>query len=244
LRKDKRSVVCAKKQRPGGIMGFFGRIKECLGILYGSNLVMFQVVYGAWRLSRVPRPFVSIFGGARLSQESPYAMKANRLAQRLVEENVTVLTGGGPGVMHAANCGAIIPKNNGKGKSIGIGVSDLGEGVNPCVQEYFELKYFFARKWLLTRYASAFVVFPGGFGTMDELSEVLTLFQTRKMARVPIVLVGVEYWQPFITWVRAAVEADLISADELLFFTVTDDLEQTFCIVRDRCDDRVDNKKK
>lgn len=215
---------------------FFKRLGMCLEIFYRASKVMWQVLYGAWRLAIMPKPFVSIFGGARLSQESPYAMKANRLAQRLVEEDVTVLTGGGPGVMHAANCGAIIPKNNGKGRSVGIGVKDLGEGVNPCVQDYFELDYFFARKWLLTQYSSAFVVFPGGFGTIDELSEVLTLIQTKKLVRVPIVLIGVEYWKPFLEWARAAVESELIAADELLFFTVTDDLEEAFCIVRDRCD--------
>lgn len=218
-------------------MFFFSRLWVCIGIFYRAFKVMLQVVYGAWRLSKMQKPFVSIFGGARLSQESPYAEKANRLAQRLVENDITVLTGGGPGVMHAANCGAIIPKNNGKGKSVGIGVKDLNEGVNPCVQEYFELDYFFARKWLLTNYSSAFVVFPGGFGTLDELAEVLTLIQTKKLVQVPIVLVGTSYWEPFLRWVKVnAVGSDLIAQKELSFFTITDDMEEVFCIVRDRCD--------
>lgn len=216
---------------------FFKRIGMGLEILYRANKVMLQVVYGVWRLSRFPKPFVSVFGGARLSQESPYATQANQLAQRLVDENISVLTGGGPGVMHAANCGAIIPKVGGRGKSVGIGVRDLGEGVNPCVQEYFELDYFFARKWLLTQYSSAFIVFPGGFGTIDELSEVLTLIQTKKLGRVPIVLVGTEYWEPFVAWAREqAMRNELISPQDLKLFTVTDDMEQVFCIVRDRCE--------
>ena len=188
-------------------------------------------------MSKLQKPFVSIFGGARLSQESPYAMKANELARRLVEHNVSVLTGGGPGVMRAANCGAVKPTNGGKGKSVGIGVKDLGEGRNPCVQEYFELNYFFARKWLLTRYSSAFIVFPGGFGTMDELAEVLTLIQTKKLAHVPIVLVGVDYWKPFMKWVHdSAISHDLIEKEDLKLFTVTDDMEEAFCLVRDECD--------
>lgn len=216
---------------------FFGRIWMCLKIFYRGIKVQLQVVYGAWHLSRLQKPFVSIFGGARLSQESPYAEKANQLAQRLVENNISVLTGGGPGVMHAANCGAIEPKNGGRGRSVGIGVKDLGEGKNPCVQEYFELDYFFARKWLLTRYSTAFIVFPGGFGTMDELAEVVTLIQTKKLERVPIILFGTKYWDPFMKWVTdEALVHDLIAEKDLKLFTVTDDLEEVFCLVRDQCD--------
>ncbi len=216
---------------------FFRRLWMCTKIFYGAFRVLFQVVRGAWHLSKLQKPFVSIFGGARLSQESPYAMQANELARRLVDHDVSVLTGGGPGVMHAANCGAIKPRNGGKGRSVGIGVKELGEGRNPCVQEYFELDYFFARKWLLTRYSTAFVVFPGGFGTMDELSEVLTLIQTRKLDRVPILLVGKEYWDPFMEWVKdEAIVHDLISKKDLELLTVTNDLEQVFCTVRDECD--------
>jgi len=215
---------------------FFNRLRECGGIFYPLFKVLMQVVYGAWHLSKLQKPFVSIFGGARLSQESVYAQQANELAQRLVEHDISVLTGGGPGVMHAANCGAFTPTNGGKGKSVGIGVKDLGEGRNPCVQEYFELDYFFARKWLLTRYSVAFIVFPGGFGTMDELSEVLTLLQTSKLPKVPIVLIGKEYWQHFMHWVEHAIEHDLILKQDLALFTVTDDLEQVFCLVRDECD--------
>ena len=216
---------------------FFSRLWMCTKIFYRGLKVQLQVVYGAWHLSKLQKPFVSIFGGARLSQESPYAEKANELAQRLVEHNVSVLTGGGPGVMHAANCGAIEPKNGGKGRSVGIGVKDLGEGKNPCVQEYFELDYFFARKWLLTRYSTAFIVFPGGFGTMDELSEVLTLIQTKKLERVPIILFGTSYWDSFMKWVTdEAIVHDLIAEKDLKLFTVTDDLEEVFCLVRDQCD--------
>lgn len=217
-------------------MKFFKRIGMCAGIFYRQFKVVLQVVYGSWRLSKMQKPFVTIFGGARLSQESSYAQKANQLAQKLVDHDISVLTGGGPGVMHAANCGAVKPRNNGKGRSIGIGVKDLGEGQNPCVQEYFELRYFFARKVLLTRFSVAFIIFPGGFGTMDELSEVITLIMTNKSPKVPVVLVGVDYWKHFISWLDNAVEHELIEKKTLELFTVTDDLEKVFSMVRDECD--------
>lgn len=214
----------------------FRRLKACTSVLWKMTRVSWQVVYGVWRLSKIKGPLVSIFGGSRLSQESEYAQQANDLAEKLVEKNISVVTGGGAGVMHAVNCGAIESKNSG-GKSIGIGVRDLGEGKNPCVQEYFELDYFFARKYLLTRFSKAFIIFPGGFGTMDELSELLTLMMTEKMKRSPIVLVGVDYWKPFMDWVNnSAVKNELIPKEDLGLFTVTDDMHQVFCIARDECE--------
>jgi len=212
------------------------RIKLALSVFWKMMRVSFQVVYGVWRMAKIKGPFVSVFGGSRLSQESPYAKQANDLAQKLVDEDISVITGGGQGVMYAANCGAIFSsKDGGEGKSIGIGVRDLNEKQNPCVHEYFELDYFFARKWLLTRYSKAFIVFPGGFGTMDEIAELLNLINTQKMPRVPIVLVGVDYWKPFMEWVKLAVESELIPDENANIFTVTDDMHNVFCIARDEC---------
>lgn len=171
-----------------------------------------------------------------MQKDDKYFLQAHELAEELVEHDISVLTGGGPGAMQAASCGAYQSKT-GKGKSMGISVTDLGEGKNPCTHDYLELDYFWARKWLLTRYSSAFAVFPGGFGTLDELAEVLTLIQTKKLARVPIVLVGVEYWQPFIDWMEdEAVAHGLLSQEDARYlFTVTDDLHETFCVLRDEC---------
>jgi uncharacterized protein (TIGR00730 family) len=213
----------------------FKRIRFCYRSFLSLFKVMFQLFYGIWRIGSIPRPMVSIFGGSRLKQSDYYAHQANTLAQRLVDNDLSVLTGGGPGIMEAANCGAIYSKR-GIGRSIGIGVRDLKEARNICVQEYLELDYFFARKWLLTRYSSAFVVFPGGFGTIDELSEVLTLMQTSSLPRVPIVLVGGEYWKPFMQWITdEAQRHGLIDSSELAFFTVTDDLDKVFDIIHTYC---------
>ncbi len=189
---------------------------------------MLQLLYGMWRMSRYSPPFISIFGGARLKQTDYYALKAHEIAQRFVNADVSVLTGGGPGIMEAANCGAIYSPR-GKGRSIGIGVRDLNEPSNICVQDFMLLNEFWARKWLLTRYSSAFIVFPGGFGTLDELSEVLTLIQTNKLPRAPIVLVGTEYWKLFMDWcVLEALHHGVIRQEEIDLLFVTDDLEEVF----------------
>ena len=118
-----------------------------------------QIIYGVWRVSKLPHPIISIFGSAKVGTADKYGM-ANLVASLLVEDGVSVLTGGGPGIMEAANCGAIGPKRKGAVKSIGIGVRGLNEPKNVCVEEYFELDYFFARKWLLTQYSTGFIVFP------------------------------------------------------------------------------------
>lgn len=221
---------------------FFGRISWCCGLFFRLIRVVFQIIYGAWQISKLPRPIVTIFGGARLSKKEPYWEIAHQLSNKLVEANISVITGGGPGLMEAASCGAI-PRLGGKGVSMGIGVKDLGEGKNTCVQVYCQLDYFFARKWLLTRYSNGFVVFPGGFGTLDELTEVLTLIQTKKLKRVPIVLIGVEYWKDFLAWINnEALQHGLIAPEHLTLFTLTDDLEEAFCLLRDACEIPVKKK--
>jgi uncharacterized protein (TIGR00730 family) len=213
------------------------RIRMCASLAYRFVHVFSQIIYGVWRVSKLPHPIVSIFGSAKITQADKYAQEANLIASLLVEEGVSVLTGGGPGIMEAANCGAISPKKKGAVKSIGIGVRGLNEPKNVCVEEYFELDYFFARKWLLTQYSTGFIVFPGGFGTMDELSEVLTLIKTHQMKRVPIVLVGKDFWHPFMQWVtEQAAPRGLIKPEDVKLFSVTDDPYMAFCFVQGKCE--------
>src|SRR5436190_16358907 len=119
--------------------------------------------------------------------------------------------------MEAASCGAT--SINHKGRIVGIGVKSLGEERNKCVENYFELDYFFARKWLLMYYSSAFVIFPGGFGTLDELAEILTLIQTKNLKVAPVVLIGVDYWREFVDWIhKAAVMNGMIEKENLRLF--------------------------
>ncbi len=189
---------------------------------------MGQLIYGMLRISRYAPPFVSIFGGSRLKQSDSYAVVAHEIAQRLVDADVSVLTGGGGGIMQAANCGAIYT-HRGKGRSIGIGVRDLDKEPNICVHDFIQLNQFWARKWLLTHYSAAFIVFPGGFGTLDELFEVLTLMQTRRTPKAPIVLVGTEYWKPFIDWcAQEAYEHGAVSKEDIDLFFVTDTIDEVF----------------
>ncbi len=211
------------------------RIMQCIGIFFRLQSVVSQQIYGAWRVSALPRPIVTIFGGSRFGQSDIYAKQAHELARMFADAGVSVLTGGGSGIMQAVNCGAIA-SGVGKGRTMGISVTNIGEVPNPCVQEYIELDYFYARKWLLTRYASGFVIFPGGFGTFDELGEVITLMQTGKSKRVPIILIGKEFWDGFMQWlIDQPCEHGLIARENLELFHITDDLQQAFCMVRDAC---------
>lgn len=211
------------------------RLYMCITLYFKLTRVSFQILYGVWKIAALSGPVVSIFGGARIGQGTKYFEKAHWIAQQMVAHDISVLTGGGPGIMEAASCGAIDVKT-GKGRSIGIGVENLGEARNPCVSEYFELNYFFARKWLLTQYSKAFVIFPGGFGTLDELFEILTLFQTKKMPTVPIVLVGISYWEPFVHWLEhKALVHGAIKKEDLGLIVLTDDLQKAVDIVLATC---------
>jgi uncharacterized protein (TIGR00730 family) len=203
---------------------------------------MYQTLYGFWRLSGVAKPYVSIFGSARLKNDDLYAKKAYDLARMLIESDISIVTGGAMGIMRAANCGAFESKVPHKKRSIGILVNGLGDDYksNTCVHDTFFVDYFFSRKWLMINYAMGFVFFPGGYGTLDELFEVLTLIQTGKLARVPIALVGVEFWTPLLQWFNNEVLAhNLLASGDLNFFMVSDDLEAIFCFMRNACNYKV-----
>lgn len=216
-------------------MMFFSRIKR-FAVLFGRLMyTMLQMLYGGWRITKLPQPIVSIFGSSRLKQHTPYTQKAHELGRRLMENGVSILTGGGPGIMEAAICGLKL-SGKGKGKSMGIGVRGLDENWNICAQDYFELEYFFARQWLLIQFSMGYVIFPGGFGTLNELADVLTLIQTKSLKKMPVVLIGKEYWDPLVDWIQnEALQHGAILKEELEFFYVTDDLDEAFCWVLGKC---------
>lgn len=216
-------------------MKFLRRVAACGALSWELLRIFLQLIYGAWRLSRLPDPMVSIFGGSRLAQTNIFFTKAHELGQRLISHGISVATGGGPGVMQAVSCGAAHVQHK-YARSIGIGVTSFSEERNPCVEDYFELDQFFARKWLLTHYSEAFVIFPGGFGTLDELNEILTLIQTKHIKRVPIILFGSQFWKPFMNWITSAMLKDgLVSKDDIELFIITDDIDQVFFLICDRC---------
>lgn len=199
--------------------------------------IFFQLMYGAWRISKFKCAPVTIFGGTHLTPESIYIKKARELSGMLAQIGIPVLTGGGPGIMEAANCGAEDMKKS-IVSTMGITVRGLDResGLNKCAQNNIVLDHFFARKWLLVNYSIGFAIFPGGFGTLDELAELLTLIQTKMRAKAPIVLIGKDYWAPLIDWINnSALKNNLISNADLDLFKVTDDVEEALSLLRAHC---------
>jgi len=181
-------------------------------------------------------PAVSIFGSARVGRSDPYYRLARRLAGRLAKEGFAVITGGGPGIMEAANRGA----QEAGGLSIGCNIElPFEQDPNPYVDLGIEFRYFFVRKTMFVKYAEAFVIFPGGFGTLDELFEALTLIQTGKVEHFPVVLVGRDYWRGLMRWlVGTALKQGKISPGDLELATITDDLDEVVRVIVDRRESR------
>ncbi|MCU0284352.1 MAG: TIGR00730 family Rossman fold protein [Candidatus Nanopelagicales bacterium] len=176
-------------------------------------------------------PAISVFGSARTPQDHPEYALAQRTAELLVEAGFAVITGGGPGIMAAANRGAW----QAGGTSVGLGIElPFEQGMNEWVDLGVNFRYFFARKTMFVKYAQGFVVFPGGFGTIDELFEALTLVQTGKVTTFPIILMGTAYWRGLLDWLTATMRADgKISARDLELIHVTDDPHEVVAILRD-----------
>ena len=209
---------------------FFKSIYAIVRLIVHMTVEYMRVVYGVWRLSKLKQPIVTVFGGSKIEQGHLYAQQAHQLGKMLIENDISVITGGGPGIMEAANCGAFDNEIDiNKARTIGIGVKGLeAERRNKCANEFIITKYFFTRKFLLTRYSTAFAVFPGGFGTLDELFEITTLMQTGHLERFPVVLINTLYWTDLILFIRnAEKEGMLLKKDADLIF-VTDSLEEAF----------------
>jgi uncharacterized protein (TIGR00730 family) len=185
--------------------------------------ILSEFVEGFDTLSDLP-PAVSVFGSARSRPGSPEWDLAERLGAALAKAGYAVITGGGPGVMAAANKGAAETQ----GLSVGLGIElPFEQGINEWVDIGIDFRYFFARKTMFVKYAQAFVVLPGGFGTLDELFEALTLVQTRKVTRFPVVLMGEAYWGGLIGWMRDTMLAEgKISPADLELLLLTDDVDR------------------
>jgi hypothetical protein len=177
-------------------------------------------------------PAVTVYGSARTDESDPEYARARRLAELLVERGYAVITGGGPGIMEAANRGAF----ERGGTSVGLNVALPREQVhNPYTTMHLQFRYFFVRKVMLVKYSTAFFVLPGGYGTLDELFECLTLIQTHKVEPFPVVLIGAEFWGGLVGWLKAqALKRKLVDAWDLDLFRVTDDIEEAVRMVEDR----------
>jgi uncharacterized protein (TIGR00730 family) len=175
-------------------------------------------------VDKIDRPAVSIFGSARIKEGSDEYEAARKVGKHFAELGWAVITGGGPGVMEAANRGA----KEGGGLSVGFNIELPHEqGSNPYIDISYTFKHFYARKVCFVKPAEGFVIFPGGFGTLDELFEALTLIQTGKAQNFPVVLIGTDYWGEMLDWVRAELLADgMISPEDLELLHATDDLDE------------------
>ena len=202
-----------------------------------------RLLVGMWHLTKVPQPAITVFGGSRIAADSIYAKKAAKLAELLALNKYSVITGGGPGIMEAANKGAYeAAKKLGIKKakvprSVGISLTSFSTEIrNKYVNDMILMRHFFARKWLLVRYSIGFVIFPGGFGTLDELFEVLTLEQTSKMQKLPVILIGKHYWGPLIYWAKKrALPAGLITEEDLKLIHVTSSVKEAVEIIKECC---------
>lgn len=176
-------------------------------------------------------PCVTVFGSARLDDDHPHVDLADRVGRSLAESGLAVMTGGGPGIMAAANRGA----HEAGGTSVGCAIQlPFEEEPNPHLDLWLEFRYFFVRKVMLVKYSVGFIVLPGGFGTLDEIFETATLVQTRKIKDFPIVLMGCDFWQPLIDFLRETmVTAGTVTADDVDRLVLTDDPEEAVRCVRE-----------
>ena len=191
----------------------------------------------SWRMFRIISEFtegfdrlsslgyaVSIFGSARLKEDNPYYQQSVEIAQRLGQEGFAIITGGGPGVMEAANKGAF----DSESKSVGLNIRLPQEQLpNPYQDMMLDYRYFFVRKVMFVKHSMGYVCIPGGFGTMDEFFESLTLMQTEKIYPMPLILFGVEYWQGLIDWMMTTmVPAGTVRESDFEYITLTDDMDE------------------
>jgi len=174
---------------------------------------------------------VTIFGSARVKPADPYYRAAVALGKGLARHDFAVITGGGPGIMEAANKGAL----SANGKSVGLNIELPHEQAgNRFVNVPIHFHYFFARKVCFVKYSMGFVFMPGGFGTLDEFFEIATLVQTQRISRFPLVLFGRDYWKGLIQWIKTSAERSrYIGPDDLELFTVTDDVPETIELILD-----------
>lgn len=197
--------------------------------------IMSELVEGFEALNNIG-PAVTIFGSARLEPGSVYYNKCLKVAESLARKGFAIISGGGPGIMEAANKGA----QNANGISVGLNIElPMEQAPNNFQDIRVEFRYFFVRKLMFVKYAVAYVIFPGGYGTMDELFEALTLIQTKRIRSFPVVLVGTEYWKGLIDWLKNTVlAAGAISPEDLDLMHIVDEPEDVVDIIIKRYRDR------
>jgi uncharacterized protein (TIGR00730 family) len=195
--------------------------------------IMSEFVAG-WNFLADVKKSVTFFGSARFPEDNRWYKEAQKLGRLLADEGFSVITGGGPGIMEAGNRGAT--EGGGPGDSFGVDIKlPFEQRVNPSVEKGEGFHYFFVRKVMLAYAAQAYVYFPGGFGTLDELTELVTLIQTKKISvKIPMILVGREFWTPFLTWIEKTVIGKYEAADraDMKIYQLVDTAEEALAIIK------------
>ncbi|MBE9504923.1 MAG: TIGR00730 family Rossman fold protein [Proteobacteria bacterium] len=227
-KKDKRRILALKDKEVREAQFLIDEFK--VGDTWRIFRIMSEFVEGFESLADMGSA-VSIFGSSRTKKGEPYYEKARLLGERMAKSDITVITGGGPGIMEAANKGAY----KAGGKSIGINIElPFEQKPNKYTTHLISMKYFFIRKVMLVKYSQAFIIFPGGFGTMDECFEALTLIQTMRIKPFPIILVGKEYWEGLLSWIRERMlEEKLIRESDYELIQLCDDTDDISRVVSD-----------
>ena len=184
---------------------------------------VFNQLIRSFRTLHFVGPCITVFGSARFKEDHPYYISAREFGKRIAEIGFTTMTGGGPGIMEAANRGAF--ENN--GFSVGCNIQlPFEQKANPYLNKSLTFEHFFVRKVILAKYSYAFIIMPGGFGTMDEFFETITLIQTKTVIQFPIVLFGKEYFQPLVEFIQFMAEKGTISKEDMNLVLVTDDMDE------------------
>lgn len=216
-------MTCENCNRKKNLLRDFG---QCFKIFleYARGLIKFRSL----------GPCITIYGSARLQEESKYYQLTVDLAKKLAETGFSVMTGAGPGIMQAANAGAY---STGKPRSAGCSIFiPYEEFSNPFLNFHHHCHFFFIRKVLLTRYSSGFIALPGGFGTLDELFEMLTLIKTERMKDFPVILFGSEFWQPLMHYIEnTMMEYGTVTPEEIACIEITDDIDHALAIIKNYC---------
>ncbi|MCW2600480.1 MAG: hypothetical protein JWM02_2309 [Frankiales bacterium] len=188
-----------------------------------------EFVEGFGMLAELPKA-ITVFGSARTDSSNPFYAQAEQLGRELTEAGYAVITGGGPGIMEAANKGC----HEAGGTSVGLGIElPFEQGMNDYVDLGMVFRYFFARKTCFLKYSIGYVAFPGGYGTLDEIFEAVTMIQTGKITNFPLVLFGTAFWTPMLDWIKGTLLADAtISPGDLDLFTLTDDVDEAVRVIK------------
>jgi uncharacterized protein (TIGR00730 family) len=206
-------------------------LKKMSDITWRIFRIMSEFVEGFQFLAQFKKE-VTIYGSTHLAHNNKWAKEAEKLGAILAKHGYTVITGGGPGIMEAANKGAY---STNPSKSIGINIQlPMEQRTNPYVTKSKGFYYFFTRKVMLAASAQSYIFFPGGFGTLDEVTEIITLIQTGKMQKIPVILIGKEYWQPFINWIENEMikEYKTVMPKDRQIFKLVNSAEEAFKIIK------------